>query len=245
MIATPMASQSSPLTSSLMGPVASAEPAVYPVTLPADSPSAPSHRQRTTGGWLTSWQAITPFEALGVRRFRLPFPSSVSSNEFAEDYDEVKPAWRHPPHRAAIGRSDLGRVYNESSPTCCSADASQVAHPHQHRFQRTPLSVGTQETTERTWLMMRSLLRSSFITAVLAFTWAAALRADSVTDWSLIAEDSIVDVQGKPPSPSTINMAMVHIAFSSGSFPISNSPASIDGAFTDRNQSSAQQEERT
>ena len=36
--------------------------------------------------------------------------------------------------------------------------------------------------------------------------------ANAVVDWSLIAEDSVVGVRGKPPAPSSINMAMVHIA---------------------------------
>ena len=36
--------------------------------------------------------------------------------------------------------------------------------------------------------------------------------ANSVVDWSLIAEDSVVGVRGKAPAPSSINMAMVHIA---------------------------------
>jgi PAP2 superfamily len=60
--------------------------------------------------------------------------------------------------------------------------------------------------------MMRSRRGLSAITAALVLTWAAALGANSVTDWSSIAEDSIVGVRGKLPSPSTINMAMVHIA---------------------------------
>ena len=38
------------------------------------------------------------------------------------------------------------------------------------------------------------------------------MPANAVVDWSLIAEDSIVGVQGKAPAPSSINMAMVHIA---------------------------------
>jgi len=60
--------------------------------------------------------------------------------------------------------------------------------------------------------VMRSRGRLSSITAALVFTWAATLGANSVTDWSSIAEDSIVGVRGKAPAPSTINMAMVHIA---------------------------------
>jgi hypothetical protein len=60
--------------------------------------------------------------------------------------------------------------------------------------------------------MMRGLWRLLSITAALVLTGAAALGANSVTDWSLIAEDSIVGVRGKAPAASTINMAMVHIA---------------------------------
>src|SRR6188768_3966955 len=65
--------------------------------------------------------------------------------------------------------------------------------------------------------MMTNLLRLTSITATLLFTWVAAAGANSVTDWSAIAQGAVTlspaaGGAGKAPASSSIYMAIVHIA---------------------------------
>jgi hypothetical protein len=67
--------------------------------------------------------------------------------------------------------------------------------------------------------MKRSFLALLCAAAVLTATAGRAqdvvsqqASSNSVVEWSLIAEDSIVGVAGRAPAASSINMAMVHIA---------------------------------
>jgi len=107
MIALRAADNSSPLTTSPIGPPVAG---VWQLNLP------PGCAATATGGSFYNWQHVTPFGIESVEDFLLPAPPDITSNAFTKAYNEVKRVGAVNSTSRSAHKSDLARFYAASSP---------------------------------------------------------------------------------------------------------------------------------
>jgi hypothetical protein len=106
---------SAPLTTSVPG---TAAPGVWQTT-----PSCPG-----TGGQFFNWQNVTPFGIPSATDFTLEPPPSLTSERYTKDYIEVMTFGAKNSTARPQDRSDVARIYRDTSPTnLLNSAARQVA----------------------------------------------------------------------------------------------------------------------
>ena len=91
-----------------------------PLTTIIPTSSLPGAYQLTTGcaaGLFYNWQNVTPFGIANASDFLLSPPPSLSSNQYAKDYLEVKTVGASTSADRPADRADVARLYAASSPS--------------------------------------------------------------------------------------------------------------------------------
>jgi PAP2 superfamily len=104
------------------------------VTFKTPGPVVPGEWQTTTplctaeGGQFLSWQKVTPFGIPSAADFILDPPPSLTSERYTKDYLEVKTVGGMNSTARPQDRSDVARIYRDTSPTnALNSAARQVA----------------------------------------------------------------------------------------------------------------------
>jgi hypothetical protein len=104
-----------------------------PLTLKAPGAIAPGEWQKTPscpagGGQFFNWQNVTPFGVPSAADFILDPPPSLTSERYAKDYLEVMTVGGMNSTARPQDRSDVARIYRDTSPTnLLNSAARQVA----------------------------------------------------------------------------------------------------------------------
>jgi hypothetical protein len=104
-----------------------------PLTFKTPAPVAPGEWQKTPscpadGGQFFNWQNVTPFGIASAADFTLEPPPSLTSERYTKDYIEVMTFGAKNSTARPQDRSDVARIYRDTSPTnLLNSAARQVA----------------------------------------------------------------------------------------------------------------------